>query len=673
MAKDPYRYFRIEARELVEQLGQGLLDLEKDGGSADAVQRLLRLAHTLKGAARVVKQAGIADLIHGVEDTLAPHRDGSEPLARARIDQLLAMFDAISAMLAQLPRADGAPADPVQAPAGVADPAPRIMRADVLEVDVLLEGLAEIGSELAALQRGVAQLGGVRELARSLREPALHAAGKAHALADQLETLTSGLERSMAAGADRIDRELRETRDAAERLRLIPVSSVFHALERTARDAAASMGKQLVFEASGGHLRIDGEVLDAVQVALVQLVRNAAAHGIETPARRRAAGKPAQGRITLEVVRRAYRVWLRCSDDGAGIDLDAVRRVLGERGVPPGERDALSSAQLLDMLLRGGITTSGAVSELAGRGIGLDVVRAAVQGLGGEVHATSGAQGTTIELRVPLSLAALDVLMVEADGHVMALPLDAIKGTLRVVQEEIIRTPDGELIVYQGQSVPLLPLRLGMRAKGVHRWAPRALTAVILGVEGALTALAVTRLHGIESIVLRALPALAPADPVVLGLHLDSEGNPRIVLDPEALAGAMQQRGPSPQEPAPSKPILIVDDSLTTRMLECSILESAGFRVAMAASAEEGLEMARRASYALFLVDVEMPGMDGFSFIETVRADPRLRQVPSILVTSCDAPEYRRRGEEAGAVGYIIKNEFDQVDFLQRVGALVPR
>jgi two-component system chemotaxis sensor kinase CheA len=669
MAKDPYRYFRIEARELVEQLGQGLLELEKGAGGAEPVQRLLRLAHTLKGAARVVKQVDIANLIHGVEDALAPHRDGSLALERERVDEVLAACDAINARLAQLPQPHGAPAEPARA-ASVPEAAPRVVRADVLEVDMLLEGLGEIGSELAAMRRSVAQLDTLREIALSLQDPGGHAAGRALALADRLGALAGGLERSMTAGAERIDRELRQTRDAAERLRLIPVASVFHALERTARDAAISMGKQLAFEASGGELRIDGEVLDAVQGALVQLVRNAVAHGIETPAQRRAAGKDPCGRITLEVVRRGYRVWFRCSDDGCGVDLDAVRRVLAERA--PAVHD-YSAAELVERLLQGGISTSPEVTALAGRGIGLDVVRAAMLGLNGEVRAANNAgRGLAIELRVPLSLAALDVLMVEADGQLMALPLDAVKGSLRVAPDDIIRTPDGDLIAYRGQTVTLVPLTLGMRPRGAHRWSPQAMTAVILSANGALCALAVNRLRGIDSVVLRPLPALAPADPVVLGLHLDSEGNPRLVLDPEVLAGAMRARSAAQQEaPAPPKPILIVDDSLTTRMLECSILESAGFSVAMAASAEEGLEMARRTDYALFLVDVEMPGMDGFSFIECTRADPRLRAIPSILVTSCDAPEYRQRGVQVGAAAYIVKNEFDQADFLQRVGALV--
>src|SRR5471032_3218173 len=614
MAKDPYRYFRIEARELVEQLGKGVLALEQGAGGAEQLGLLLRWAHTLKGAARVVRQAEIADLIHGVEELLAPLRasDGAA-LPRSSVDALLAALDQVGALLARLPQADAdAPATASAAAAEVAsavDVPQRIVRADVLEVDTLLEGLGEIGTELAGLPR-----------------------------------------------------------DAAERLRLIPVAGIFTALERAARDAAHSSARQIVFKAAGGQLRIDGEVLDVVLGALLQLVRNAVAHGIETPAERLAAGKDAAGRITLEVSRRGYLVSFRCADDGRGVDLAALRRALAQRGRPAPD----DPAALLVTLLQGGVSTSKVVSELSGRGIGMDVVRAAMEQLGGTAHASSGAGGTSFELCVPLSLAALEVLLVEADGRTLALPLDAVCGALRVPVDEVVQTADGGAIVYEGKLLPLLPLQLGGPEAGVHRWSPRAMTAVVIRSQGALLALATSRLGGVDSVVLRALPPLMTVDAMVLGLYLDSAGEPCMVLDPEELGGALTRRRSSGRETAaPLLPILIIDDSLTTRMLESSILESAGYQVVLAASAEEGLELARQARYALFLVDVEMPGMDGFGFIAQVRADPQLSQIPALLVTSLDTAAHRRRGAEAGANGYIVKNEFDQTAFLAQIRELV--
>ncbi|MEN2426614.1 response regulator [Chromobacterium vaccinii] len=666
MAKDPYRYFRIEARELVGQLSKGVLALEQSGGDEEQIALLLRWAHTLKGAARVVRQSQIADLLHGVEALLAPLRSAGASLPRSMIDQLLAACDQVNALLAQLPSAeanDAGAAD--QAGAGTesgalpAQDAPqRIVRADVLEVDALLEGLGEIGAELAGMRRAIGALEALRELALAGE------AASQGALAAQLDAL----ERRMAGGAERIDRELRQTRDAAERLRLVPVDSIFTTLERCARDAAHSCGKQVALDARGGQLRIDGEVLDVMLGALLQLVRNAVAHGIETPEQRAASGKDASGRIALEVSRRGYMVWFRFRDDGRGIDRDALRAALAKRG----QHAPADDAALLARLLEGGVSTSGAVTELSGRGIGMDVVRAAMGKLGGNARVSSDAGGTTFELCVPLSLAAMEVLLLEADGRAMALPLDAVRGTLRVPREQVVHSADGGSIVYEGQLLPLLPLAIGAAGRAAHQWSPRAMTAVVIRSRGELLAVAASRLSGVDSVVLRALPPLMTADPMVLGLYLDIEGEPRMVLDPEELGGALTRRSDS-EAAAPRPPILIVDDSLTTRMLESSILESAGYQVELAASAEEGLELARQNRYGLFLVDVEMPGMDGFGFITEVRADPQLCDIPALLVTSLDTAEHKRRGSDAGANGYIVKNEFDQTAFLARIGELVLR
>ncbi|MBB3121763.1 response regulator [Pseudoduganella violacea] len=673
MAKDPYRYFRVEARELIEQLGKAVLALEQEAPGEEQVARLLRWAHTLKGAARVVRQGTIADLVHRAEALLMPLREDDRCLQRATIDQLLALFDEVSVQLAQLPlpgeEGRGAAPTPAAAPVlATADALPafdapqRIARADVLEVDGLLEGLGEIGMELAAMRRAIEQL----ELLRDLALAAGAGPQGGRALAERL----GALERSMAAGAERIDRELRQTRDAAERLRLVPVAGIVGTLERCARDAAHGCTKQVALHADGGDLRIDGEVLDVVLGALLQLVRNAVAHGIEPPAERAAAGKPPVGRITLAVSRRGNMVVFRCHDDGRGIDLAALRQVLGQRGVPVPDDEAALLARLFD----GNVSTSRVVTEHAGRGIGMDVVRSAMGRVGGRATASTEAGcGATVELCVPLSLAALNVLLVEDDAQTLALPLDAVCGALRVPPEQVVQSAEGSAIVYEDQLLPLLPLAVRARGQTAHPRLPRTVTAVVVRSQGARLALAAGRLAGVDSVVLRALPPLLRVEPLVLGLYLDDTGAPRMVLDPEALGLSLAQRRPAAPDAAPALPILIVDDSLTTRMLESSILESAGYAVALAASAEEGLALLRQTRYALALVDVEMPGMDGFGLIEMVRADPQLADLPALLVTSLDTPAHRQRGTAVGADGYIVKNAFDQTAFLAQVGELVRR
>ncbi len=663
MAADPYKYFRVEAQELAEQLGQGMLELEREPTSAATIARLLRLAHTLKGAARVVKQGGIADAAHTIEDALAPFRAGAAGMPQQEVDAVLTLIDAISSGV----RALGQPADHDGAsPARLAPDEPlRTVRADVAEMDALLDGVAEAHAQLSALRQGSRILDRVRQLS----------AGQARtdSPAEELISLVAGFERNVAVGLEQIDRELRQVRDAAERLRLLPAGAVFSVLERTARDAAQALGKRVAFEGRGEDVRLDAHVLAVIQGALVQLVRNAVAHGIESEAARRAAGKAPEGRLRIEVVRRGRRVAFSCRDDGRGLDVDAIRRAAQRKGILAAGAQPSEAGELFRLLVKGGISTSGAVNEVAGRGIGLDVVREAAERLRGDVRVeTRAGEGTVVEVVVPVSLSAFDALIVEASGTSAAIPLNAVRRTLRVALADLAQAPGGETIVYEGTSIPFIalgrPLTRGRRAPR----RPRAWSAVIVHHEAVLAAVGVDRLLGTANVILRPLPGLAPADPIVAGASLDAEGNPQIVLDPEGLVARAHvgEQNP-PLAGPPALPILVIDDSLTTRMLEQSILEGAGYDVDLATSAEEALEKVRGRGYALFLVDVEMPGMDGFTFVERAGADPASRHVPAILVTSRGSPEDRARGAAVGARAYVVKSEFDQADLLQTIRALL--
>jgi len=285
---------------------------------------------------------------------------------------------------------------------------------------------------------------------------------------------------------------------------------------------------------------------------------------------------------------------------------------------------------------------------------------------------TEAGRGTTVELVVPFSLASLSALVVDAGGVAAAIPLDAVRAAVRLSARDVTRAAQGDCIVHEGTVIPFVPLArpLGGAVRAAREGRPWS--AVVVDGGQALAAVGVDRLLGAATVVLRPLPALAPADPIVAGASLDAEGNPQIVLDPhELVSRAARAEARADAAPLPPPPVLVVDDSLTTRMLEQSILESAGYEVELATSGEEGLQKARARSFGLFLVDVEMPGMDGFTFLERTRADAALSVVPAILVTSRDAPEDRRRGLQAGARAYIVKSEFDQGALLDTIRRLL--
>ena len=315
MAKDPYEYFRVEAREILEGLGRGVLRLEK-GPVPELAGSLLRLAHTLKGAARVVKQSAIAEHAHAIEDALAPLRDSGASVPPDAVDQVLKLLDAIGAHVAALDAPN--PGQAGTPPHAQADELMGTARADIAEMDALLEGVSEATVRLRSLRR----VGVAAERARHVADvlvdeialpragaPGFSAGGnlspRTRLVADELRTLVAGIERSIASGVDRTERQMQQVRDATERLRLRPASTLFPSLERTARDVAHSLGKRVAFEAKGGDVRIDAHVLAVVQGALVQMVRNAVAHGIESETDRAKASKAPIGRVE----RRNHSTW----------------------------------------------------------------------------------------------------------------------------------------------------------------------------------------------------------------------------------------------------------------------------------------------------------------------------------------------------------------------------
>lgn len=706
MAKDPYRFFRIEARDLLRQMSEAVLAAEQ-APAPDLPPRLLRLAHTLKGAASVVRQPGIAAQAHAIEDLLTPLRDRAEAPGRADLDALLALIDAAGDAITALdaPAAAGAPTPPraestgtgtgsdsgsgsaaaayervpdpagasavdagltglvgLPADAGTAEPAdagdpdpigailtiPQLMPE---ELDGLLADIARTQGHLAPIERAAALL---RELRAGLQ-------GQQEALAGPLARIEDQIER----GARQLARELVALRDGAEQLRLLPAAQLFAPLQRTARDAARSQDKQARLTGHGGDVKLEAALLNAVSGALVQMVRNAVAHGIELPAERTAAGKPPQGRIELRIERRGREVLFCCADDGAGLDLEAVRRTAIDKGIPGAAR--LDDAALIERLLRGGLSTARRVDALAGRGVGMDLVRDTADRLGGRLTLSSRrGEGTTVELCVPLQLAALRAIRVSAGAVAAWVPLDAVEC---VLQRPVL---NGAHLIVGDELLPHLPLADALQPGQATAAAPRS--ALVLRAGGQRAALGVDALDGVTSVVLRPPPALLPPSPLIAGLALDAAQQPVPVLAAEGLIAAARQARPRPV-PAPPRTgtILVIDDSLTTRMLEQSILEAAGYRVHMAASAEDGLEAAQRERYALILVDVEMPGMDGFEFVARIRGDAALRHIPTVLVTSRNAPEDLARGKAVGADGYIVKGEFAQNEFLAQVAQLMAR
>ena len=685
------RMFHLEASELTSDLSRSLLTLTKSPERTDLLSHCFRLAHTLKGAARVVRRTDISELAHTMEETLAPYRENGEPIELDAVSDLLKVLELIRSDLQPPELASRTSASPQYERGERSAERIETIRVELTALDALLAGLSEARTQLGGLramqalllraQRTTADL--LQQSAQlstdTTSELSLKATVGHQRLSEGIEELQRVLlqvNRETETRLGRGEQELTQAYELLGTLRLVPVSTVFEQLELLAHDAAQVLGKQVALELVGGDVRVEANILLAVRDALLHLLRNAIDHGIEPRTLRLQRGKSAEGRVTVTAERRGRRVIFLCTDDGGGIDVEAVRAAAVTRGVLTAEAAAtLPPEAALQLIFSAGVSTSRSVTQMSGRGIGLDVVRATAARFNGEVSVTAkSGSGSTIGITVPIALTSLVTLAMAFGDLTVLIPLDSVRGALRLGRGEIIREPTRDSIVYEGQAIPFLSLAALF---GLPVAAPEMWSAVIVQAGQAgphRMALGAERLAGTMEVVVKPLPLAVGAHPFVSGAALDLQGDPRFVLDPRGLlkwrlgeAPVLVERPRGPLQ----LPVLVVDDSLTTRMLEQSILEAAGYEVDLADSGEEGLRMAQVRSYGLFIVDIEMPGMSGFEFTALTRADPDLSEVPVVLVTSLSSPEHRRRGMEAGAAAYLVKSEFDQNLFVDMIAQLI--
>ncbi len=667
-----YQYFKIEAREIVSDLSRDILGLERGDAGAEAVARLLRQAHTLKGAARVVRLPRIAEIAHAMEDALAPHRGSPDTVSREQIGRLLEQVDIISSEINALdpPPPAGAPSRP-----SALEPFERV-RVGVAEMDALLSGVSETAVQLDGIRRGIEAVKQVEDRLAAFQQQ-LTDAKPGPGLHETIEEMRLALQHArqgLGTRADSTDREIAEVRGNIDRLRLLPTSLLFPALERAVRDAAETLGRQVVFHTSGREQRLESHVLSAIGEALAHLVRNAVAHGIESPQDRLASGKPACGEVRLKIARHADRILFTCSDDGSGIDIDAVRRAAVDRAVmSAASAAALSSPDALELIFSPGVTTSPSLNEVAGRGIGLEVVREVAGRFKGRVGVrTEVGIGTSVEIEVPVSLSSVRAVLVGADDLLIWVPLEAVHCALRLDDDAIVTLAGRSSMIFEGHAIPFIRLADTMRCAQETGADSRPRLAAIVQADAELLAVGVDRVIHASEVIVHPLPAAAGRITTLAGAVFDAQGNPQLVLNPEALLVAANsvpsQRIP---DPSPTPLVLVIDDSLTSRVLLQSILEAGGYKVDMAVSGEDAMAKARERHYSLFVCDVEMPGMNGFEFVSRTREYDYLLGIPSILVTTRGGADDRRRGAEAGARAYIVKGEFSKDSMLETVRSLV--
>jgi two-component system chemotaxis sensor kinase CheA len=717
---DFQKIFAAEAEGRLDTLGDQLIELEKNGASPDLVASLFREAHTIKGGAAVVGLPHIARVAHALEDLLEEVRRERRKVDPPLIDAVLAGVDAIRGLIpvavagedheraafeaeqrlrialggdaVETPAAPPAAAAAAEAPRSARqrpEPAGSHERAEAEAAGarpaVAREASAsppgtgtgeraagEPGHQVAPemLQMPVHR---IDELVRLIGEASASTLRLGGALLDRLECEPS----SLAEYRD-LARLLNELQELALRARMIPVMSLAPRLRRAVRDLSRDTGKQIRFETRGEDAEIDRGVLERLADPLLHLVRNAVDHGIELPEERRSKGKPSEGVVRLHAMQLGSELVIAVNDDGRGIDLHRVREAAGQTDSTALEMDDESA---LYLIFRSGLSTAARVTDVSGRGVGLDAVRASLNAVRGRIEVRSDpGLGTEFRIAVPITMATLRCLVVTSAGRRYGIPLHSVRAVLPPQQAATVGGRD--MTMLDGRPVPISSLA-GVLGTGNGSNGP----AVVISGLTRSHALEVDELIDQRDIVVKGFGELVPRLPAIAGAGLQPDGTILLVLEAAGLIERARRRAvrgvAPPEEPgwptggkddaAPPRAasILVVDDALTVRELQRSIFEHAGYRVRTAANGVEALDRMTQDIPDLVLTDIEMPQMDGFQLTEAIRARPGFASVPVIILTSRGSEESRRRGLDAGADGYIVKSGFDQGALLAAVERLL--
>ena len=687
--------FQIEHRDHVEQIRSLLAMIGKTSvqPAGAELEEAFRRAHSMKGAARAVDLRPVEGLAHRLETLFSRIRQGVLLLDKnvaGVVQQVLdASEDCVSALgenrptpgfesalqaiervLGIEPEAAGATGPETAAPVPAFQPLETV-RITARNFDGLLRSagglltesqrqiqvtdqLRAIDGQLAGMEKGV-QRGQIRSLARQV------------AALRRLQQRNSWTMRQLG----------KQLQQDIWQARMAPAESLIEGYGKMVRDLARDESKEIEFRASSAGVHADRRVLEALKDPLMHVLRNAISHGIETPPERTAKGKSPTGLVTLRIDTQGPRLTVAIQDDGRGVDLSRVVEVAVRQRILSEADAALRTPQeLARILFRAGFSTSRSVTDLSGRGMGLSVVHEAVRRLQGEVELRpADGCGTAIHLSVPLSISTHRLLLVSCAGALFAIPIHGIE-RLHRIRLASVQTIEGKpVIVRDGHTTPLFSLRhLLNLEQSTTSPQPDVLWVMVLHSSSRRVAVAVDAFLRETDAVIQDLGAAAARDGVVSGGILLEDGAVAFVLNLAELLDTSTHRAAPPvlrpSEPAPehkTASILVVDDSMTTRTLEKSILEAHGYRVRVAVDGMEALDQLRAEKADLVIADIQMPRLDGFGLLEAMKKDPNLNRVPVIVVTSLERAEDQERGLSLGADAYIVKRNFDQGELLATI------
>lgn len=494
----------------------------------------------------------------------------------------------------------------------------------------------------------------------------------------ELKDLSKEIERFLAT----MKSEIRTVGDTARLvdeeirgLRMRPFSDACLGLQLAVRELSVSTGKKMEVEVLGGTVELDRSVLECLSDPLLHIIRNAVQHGVESPEQRARAGKPETSAITISAALQGSHVQIEVRDDGGGIDEESVRTQAAKNGLPAPQ----NHQELMDLIFLPWFSTSKQVDAVAGRGVGLDVVASQISALQGTVTVTSQkGMGTCFTLTVPLTLTKIRALLTSVGGQTFAFPCANVRRLLRIDPGEFRFVKGSPVLSFEGNLVSVSNLSEVLKlpkVNGQHQKGSR-LPAVVVSHGSSFKAFLVDQLIAEQEVVVTGLGARLEKVRNISGATLLANGEIALILNtsdlfkrnlPPIISTGSNNGAPDSKQ----KHIIVCDDSPTTRILETSILESAGYKVDAFPDAEDAWEALQSTGADLIVSDVEMPRMDGFALTSTVRNSEKWRNLPVILVTGLHKESDKERGLQAGASAYVVKGEFDQTELIETIERLI--
>ncbi|NUP11668.1 MAG: response regulator [Polyangiaceae bacterium] len=712
--------FHAEAKEQLEVLNGELIALEADRARAQtSLPAMMRIAHGLKGSAAVAGLASVERLMHDWESCVAAALGSGAVVSDPAIDLLFRLLDAAEAEIEaatggdrpaipagrptraelasvfgeSVPLVESEPPEVTAAPAVAAELAARAIRVPMAKIDSFVAGIeelvqlkseaeartAEVGRMAASIERlALLQSRGRHSGGRDIRAAGTRAEAEGRTLLEATARACGDLERSARQHAQRLEIIAQGLADSIRSLRMLPAHVVFGPFSRLVRDVSSGLGKSASLVIEGAATEIDRDLAEALKDPVMHLLRNAVAHGIEPSSERLASGKPAIGRVVLSAAARPGGLEIEVSDDGRGIDATRVRETAVKKGLLSPERATmLSDDDARHLVFQSGLSTSSKVDALSGRGVGLDAVRVAIERCGGSVAITSRpGTATCFTLRLPASLTSMRVLIVRAGGELLGIPVTSIAQVTRVEAGSIRQVNGGAAVELAGRPVSIVSAN-DILALTPSTYGSQRFTAVVIASGNDRIALVVDAVDGEQEVVVKPLGDFFQRVPNIAGVAVLATGRIVPLLAVADLLRALGHgfgatRFDLARDEAPTRRrILVVDDSVTTRTLEKSILEAVGYDVEIAVDGTDALARLRKSHFDLVLSDVQMPNTDGIELVTRMRADPGLRGLPVVLVSSLAGDEDRRRGLHAGANAYIGKAEFRQDLLLETLDRLL--